>query len=501
MESSMRNENGPHVIVVGGGNAALCAALAASEGGARVSMVERAPKEERGGNSYFTGGIIRFPFDTVDDLVASFPELGGGETETIEVEPYPEQAFFEDMARTTEYRADPDLTAALVREARGTMEWLHSHGARVLWSLGRHAHKVEGRYRFYGGAVVTFWGGGPGLVDALYEAAEAAGVEIRYGSRVVGLLGAEDGRVTGVRVHQSDNIHVQLDAEAVVLASGGFQANTAMRTQYLGPGWDLARVRGTRFNTGDGHRIAEAVGAQTFGHWSGCHAVAWDANAPLTGDRKLGDEFSRHSYPMGIVVNKDANRFLDEGADFHTHTYAKYGAKVLEQPGMVAYQLFDAKVMRFLRGDYLGRHVTKVTADTIEDLASRLELDPDALTETVARFNVSIQSDAAFDPNRKDGRSTTGVEPPKSNWALALDEPPFVAYPVTTGITFTFGGLRIDEHGRVLDTSERPIPGLYAAGELVGGIFYHNYPTGTGLMTGAVFGRAAGASAAREQVS
>ena len=498
----MSTEATPHVIVVGGGNAALCAAHAAHEGGARVTLLERAPEDERGGNSYYTGGIIRFPFETVEDLVASFPELEGGETETIEVEPYPEQAFFEDMARTTEYRADPDLIAALVRDARGTMEWLHGHGAKLLWSLGRHAHKVEGRYRFYGGAVVTFWGGGPGLVDALYETAIEAGVEVRYDSRVIGLLGAEDGKVTGVRVHQGDGTTIEEAADAVVLACGGFQANTAMRTQYLGPGWDLARVRGTRFNTGDGHRIAEAVGAQTFGHWSGCHAVAWDANAPLTGDRKLGDEFSRHSYPMGIVVNNECERFLDEGADFHTHTYAKYGAKVLEQPGMIAYQLFDAKVMEYLRGDYLGRHVTKVTADTIEGLAEQLELDPGALAATVRSFNASIDTaDAAFDPNSKDGRSTTGIAPPKSNWAQPIDEPPFVAYPVTAGITFTFGGLRIDEHGRALDAADRPIPGLFAAGELVGGIFYHNYPTGTGLMTGAVFGRAAGTSAADDQTA
>lgn len=485
------------VVVIGGGNAALCAALAARDEGADVLLLERAPEAERGGNSYYTGGIIRFPYEDTADLIASFPELEGGESGIIDADPYTEAHFFEDMAKTTDYRSDPDLLEALVRESRGTMEWMHGKGIRLLWSLGRHAHKVEGRFRFFGGAIVTYWGGGAGLIDTLYTAAETEGIRIRYGTRAVELLGKESGRVTGVRVRvDGEEKLVDIAAKSVVIASGGFQANTAMRTQYLGPGWDLARVRGTAFNTGDGIQMATDFGAKPFGHWSGCHAVAWDANAPLTGDRSMGDEFSRHSYPMGIVINKESKRFLDEGYDFHTHTYARYGQEILKQPGMIAYQLFDDKVEQYLRSDYRGRHVTRVKADTIEELAEKLDLDPAALRATIDEYNASIDESVPFDPNVKDGRATSGITPRKSNWAQRIDTAPFLGFAVTTGITFTFGGLRVDANGKVLDDSERHIPGLYAGGELVGGIFYHNYPTGTGLMTGSVFGRAAGRSAA-----
>jgi tricarballylate dehydrogenase len=270
-----------------------------------------------------------------------------------------------------------------------------------------------------------------------------------------------------------------------------------MRARYLGPGWELAKVRGTRYNTGDGIRMALDVGAMPFGHWSGAHACAWDLNAPPFGDRQIADLFQKHSYPFGIVVNVRGQRFVDEGADFRNYTYAKYGREILAQPQRAAFQIFDAKVTHLWRDEYRIPQVTKAEASTLRDLALKLDIDPDGFEQTVRAFNAAVQP-GDFNPAVLDGKRTAGVHPPKSNWALPLDTPPYYGFAVTCGITFTFGGLKIDPRAQVQDTSGAPIPGLYAAGELVGGLFYHNYPGGAGLMSGAVFGHLAGTSAAKD---
>jgi tricarballylate dehydrogenase len=332
-------------------------------------------------------------------------------------------------------------------------------------------------------------------MEQLFRAAIDAGIEIRYGQRAVQLLGTENGAVGGIRV-TNENGHTDIRCKSLILASGGFEANGEWRARYLGPNWDLARVRGTKFNTGDGHQMAIDFGARSFGHWSGCHATAWDANSPIDTERGTGDSSSRHSYPMGIVVNENGERFLDEGADFHTHTYAKYGAEILKQPGLIAHQIFDQKTLQYLRSDYRDKNVSRVSADTIEELARKLEIEPAALAQTIESFNTAV-GDGEFNPNILDGKRTNGLRPDKTNWALTLDAPPFYGYSVTTGITFTFGGLRINRNAEVLDWANNPISGLFAAGEIVGGLFYHNYPSGTGLMAGTVFGRIAGKSAAK----
>ena len=279
----------------------------------------------------------------------------------------------------------------------------------------------------------------------------------------------------------------------MILASGGFEANPEWRTKYLGPGWELAHVRGTRHNTGDGIRMALEAGAQPYGNWSGCHAVAWDAGSPPFGDRRVGDMFQKHSYPLGIVVNIRGERFVDEGADFRNYTYAKYGREICAARRL-AFQIFDQKVVPILREEYRIREVTKAEAGTIEELARMLEIDPPGLVGTVKAFNAAVLP-GTFNPAVLDGKGTRGVVPPKSNWAQALDAPPFVGFAVTCGITFTFGGVRVTPRGEVVDTEDRPIPGLFAAGEMVGGLFYENYPGGTGLMAGAAFGRLAGEQA------
>ena len=487
-----------HVIVVGAGNAALCAALSARESGADVTVLEKAPEGERGGNTYFTGGGFRFPYNGIDDILRIIPDLSEAEINRVDVGTYPTAKFRSDLARVTDGLIDDGMASALVREAEPTMEWLHDQGVRFALMTGRQANEVDGKLVFYGGLTVEAVGAGKGLSDQEFDAAKRAGVKVRYGCKVVNLL--RDGRrIAGVELWTDDTVE-EVEADAVVLAAGGFEANTEMRTRYLGPGWDMAKVRGTRFNTGDAIRAAIDAGAQPFGNWSGAHAVAWDLNAPPTGNRIVADLYQKHSYPYGLVVNIDGQRFVDEGADLRNYTYARYGRAILAQPERAAFQLFDQRTAHLLRDEYHVRQVTMAQADTIRDLADALGVDPEGLEHTIDAYNESCPENGAeqFNPSELDGVGTSGIRPPKSNWALPFDSPPYQGYAVTCGITFTFGGLKIDPRsGQVLDSEERPMSGLYAAGELVGGLFYNNYAGGSGLMAGSVFGRIAGRSAAQ----
>lgn len=482
------------VVIVGAGNAALCAALSAREQGASVVVLERASEDEGGGNTRFTAGAIRTVYNGVDDLRALMPDLTDEEVAITDFGTYTQDQFFDDMFRVTQYRCDADLAEKLVTRSYDTLMWMKDKGVRFQPIWGRQAFKVDGKFKFWGGLTVEAWGGGPGLVESLWKIAEKSGIEIRYSTRAIELV-YDDIAVRGVKVKSPDGVEV-IEARSVVLAAGGFEANHEMRTRYIGPGWELAKVRGTRFNTGDGINMALKIGAAPYGNWSGCHAVGWDYNAPEFGDLAVGDNFQKHSYPFGIMVNAEGKRFVDEGADFRNYTYAKYGRVILNQPGQFAWQIFDQKTTHLLRDEYRIKQVTKVQADTLEDLADKLEgVDKAGFLAEMKAWNGAVQTDVPFNPNVKDGRGTEGLQVPKSNWANPLDSGPFEAYQVTCGITFTFGGLRIDDNGQVMDTDLVPIPGLYAAGELVGGLFYFNYPGGTGLMSGAVFGRQAGRSA------
>jgi tricarballylate dehydrogenase len=482
------------VVVVGAGNAALCAALAAAESGASVLVLERAPEAECGGNSRFTAGAFRCVYEGVEDLRVLMPDLTEEEIANTDFGTYTEAQFFDDMGRVTEYRTDPELCELLVTRSKSTMRWMRGKGIRFAPIYGRQAFKVDGKFKFWGGLTVESWGGGPGLVDGLTKVAKAAGITVAYEARALSLIADDDG-VKGVRLrHRGRSSEVA--AKCVVLAAGGFQANAEWRTRYMGPGWELAKVRGTRFNTGDAIRMALDIGAQPTGNWSGGHAVAWDRNAPEFGDLAVGDNFQKHNYPFCVMINANGERFVDEGADFRNYTYAKYGRVILMQDKQFCWQLFDGKVLHLLRDEYRIKRITKVRADTLEELVNKLEdVNPVKALATLREYNAAIKRDVPFNPNIKDGRGTTGLAIPKSNWAIAFDTPPFEAYAVTCGLTFTFGGLKIDGSARVIDTDGQPIPGLYAAGELVGGLFYFNYPGGSGLMNGAVFGRIAGTSA------
>ncbi len=479
------------VVVIGAGNAAMCAAIAARENGANVIVLEKAPEEEKGGNSAYTHGSIRFAYNGVEDLKQIMPELTPEEIEMSDFGTYSEDDFFDDMCRLTEYRTDPELASLLTGKSFETMKWLRSHKVRFVPIYGRQAFKVDGKFKFWGGMIVESVGGGHGLIESLHNEAGRLGVQVLFDSMATELIHDDEG-VHGV-IFKHKGKRAEVHAKAVILASGGFHANAEMRTRYLGPKWDLAKPRGSRFNTGEGIQMALTIGAMSHGNWSGAHSVGGDRYAD-----SLGEGFQKLSYPFGIIVNADGKRFVDEGADFRNYTYAKLGRLILEQPGQFAWQIFDQKVTHLLRDEYKLKKVTKVKANSLEELAGKLEgVDPEKFLQTVKEYNRAVQKDIPFNPNIKDGRCTEGLEVPKSNWANLLDEGPFEAYAVTCGITFTFGGLKINTRTEVQDVLSQSIPGLYAAGELVGGLFYFNYPGGAGLMAGSVFGKIAGESAAQ----
>lgn len=439
---------------------------------------------------------MRFAFEGVDDLLKVIGDLTDEEIRNTDFGTYSAADFLDDMGRVTEYRCDPELVENVIQNSLDTLIWMRSKGVRFQASFGRQAFRVDGKFKFWGGLPCEVWGGGVGLIEALHARAERDSIPIFYDTPVISLLRNND-RVTGVRIlHRAQMLDVQ--AKAVVLACGGFEANAEMRARYLGRNWELAKVRGTRYNTGQGLRMALEVGARSFGHWSCAHSSCWELNAPEFGDLVVRGGYQKHSYPLGIMVNARGERFVDEGADFQTLTYAKYGREILAQPGLFAWQIFDQRAVSLLRESYRIRQVTKVQAPTLEELAAKLDgVDGERFLKTIEEFNNAVSgSDDPFNLSLKDGCGTIGLKIPKSNWARRIDRGPFEAYAVTAGITFTFGGIKINTKAEAEDYGGVPIPGLFIAGEMVGGLFYHNYPSGTGLTCGAVFGRTAGRSAA-----
>jgi tricarballylate dehydrogenase len=477
------------VIVVGAGNAGLSAALAARQAETRVLLLDKCPKSLRGGNTRFSGGGFRFTYNSLDDIRPMLPDLTDVEASKMEVGTYSGVDFFEDVMQVTEYAADKKLTSILVDQSYATARWLTETNVKWILSTSTHAVKMGEKIRFPSGRVISVNDGGLGLVEMLFSSAEKKGIEIIYEAKAAGFIVDRKGAVSGVRVQTNEGL-MEFSGRAVVLAAGGFEANPEMRARYLGTGWDLVKVRGSRYNSGEVLNFALGLGALAVGHWSGCHAVLVDAEAP---DVECAYEH-RYSYPYGIMVDINGKRFVDEGEDFFSYTYAKCGREVLRLPWRTAYQIFDSKTRPLLRSEYnRGFHVS---ADSIEALGKKLPgLDWENVVKTVNAFNDAV-NDRPFDPSKHDGKGTAGISPQKSNWAQRLDTPPYYAFPVTCGITFTFGGVGITERGEVQDTSFNVIGGFFAAGEITGGSFFNNYPGGSGLMKGAVFGRLAGTSAA-----
>lgn len=504
------------VVVVGAGNAAFTAALAAREAGASVLVLEKAPFALRGGNTRFTGGLYRIALDDVDAVHELIPSLTAKDDETFVMERYDADDYYDDVVRLSEGWCDPTLIRMTVDQSFETACWLRDRGVQFrLYPTSQHR---DGKRVWPDHAMLSTVDGGEGLSNTLFASAEAAGVEIEYDASVNGFVQDDDGNLGGVTYTQNGEAKVA-HAGAVVLASGGFEANPEMRVRYLGQGWDQALVRGTKHNTGEVLAKVLELGAQPVGNWSSAHAVPLDAYAPDTGDLDLRALSSRTSYMFGITVNIHGERFLDEGSDFKLYTYAKTGIEILKQPGAIAYQIFDSAIMDAAveaspgyavpieipisestpgraAAHATGNERNPIVADTIEELAAKLKLDPSVLVKTVNEFNSAVQ-EGTFEPSIRDGKRTVGIDPPKSNWATKLENPPYSAFVVACGITFTYGGIKIDETARVIDLTGNPIPGLWATGEITGGFFYSNYPAGAGLMRGAVFGRIAGEAAAR----
>jgi len=490
------------VIVVGAGNAALAAAVSAKENGAEhVVVLEKAPREMRGGNTHWSGGVLRFAFDDPHEIGPLLP----GVEEDYEnfydgIQPYSVEDFHGDLMRVTSGQTDPVLSRLLVESSKDTVYWMNRVGRvkmepAVTLTGVRKGNKVV----WARGLVVRAEHEGVGLSRSWFATCERMGIEVRYGAAVIGLLMDERGHASGVTVRDDDGIS-EIAGRAVILGCGGFEANVQMRTQHIGPLVGAAKVRGTPYNQGDGLRMAMSMmNAMPWGQWSGCHATPISADWGNFAPRELTDRSNRLSYLYGVMINRKGRRFVDEGEDGAMFTYAKYGRAILAEPGAKAYQIFDSQVVHLLEPRYSTSE--PLVSDTLEGLVAQMDIDDKAQALlTLREYNAAAKhAGHGFDPTQKDGLATTGLALEKTNWATKLEQPPYYAYTATGGITFTFGGLKVDENARVIGTDWRPIPGLLACGEMIGGLFYDNYPAGTGLVSGATFGRIAGRTAAQLQ--
>ena len=474
----------------------MCAAIAARSAGSTVLVVEKADRSLAGGNSRYTAGAMRFAYDGADDLLPLLEDPDDERLAVTNFGSYTTDQFSIDLHGFNEGRDLSREQQILVDESLPTMQWLAEHGIRFEPIYERQSFKKDGRHIFWGGLTLAAAGEGPGLVDRELALFESMGGQIRYSSGVSGLV--VSGRVVrGVVLESGERI----EATSVVLACGGFEANAERRVEHLGPAWQHAKVRGTPHNTGIGLDLAYAQGAEAYGVYENCHATPMDLHMPDFGNLDLPHmdrkNYRKICYFLGVMINANGERFVDEGRDFRNYTYAQFGRAVLEQPGHFGWQLFDAKVFDLLYGEYRFHDASFVESDTLAGLIAQLDgVDQVQAARTITAFNEAVDDEVAFDPSIKDGKAAIGVEPPRSNWAQALDAPPFRAYPVTGGITFTYGGLRVDDRGTVLRSDRSRVEGLFACGELVGGVFYGGYPGGSGLTSGAVFGRRAGRGAA-----
>jgi tricarballylate dehydrogenase len=443
------------VVVAGGGNAALCAAIEARRRGATVLLLERTAREWRGGNSKYTRNV-RCAGDA-----------------------YSEDEFLADLVEVTGRELDPELARLTIERSRELPAWLGAQGVR--WQPALRGTLQLARTNHF------FLGGGKALVNVEHEAARRLGVEVRYGSTVVELRLA-GGRCDGVVVETRGQRRT-VPAGAVVVASGGYEANLDWLVEHWGEGARNYRVRGSRWNDGLLLRHLLDAGALARGNPRGFHAIAVDGRSP---EFDGGIVTRVDSVPLGIVVNRDGARFADEGADLWPKRYASWGRLIATQPRQVAWSIFDSRAA----GRFIPAVYPPFQAETIAGLADALGLDAAALTRTVAEYNASVRP-GEHDPGRLDGCATEGLDPPKSHWALPLDAPPYGGYPLRVGVTFTYLGVGVDRDARVLREGGGAFENVYAAGEVMAGsILREGYLAGFGMTIGAVFGRLAGAGAA-----
>jgi tricarballylate dehydrogenase len=482
------------IIVIGAGSAAFEAAVAARQAGAgKVVMLEKAPPEQSGGNAQFSHTGFRFVFSGKEEVGKFLPDVEKEFYDSMEIPPYTPDMFMADLNLVSGGRIDPVLAQYMVDNSNRALHWMRETG--IKWEPDKPMI-VDGRRHYEPGIVIHPQGGGRGQLKQWRAIAEGLGIEVRFRSRASAVIG-DDRQVEGVRVSTPDDSY-ELYAPATIACSGGFQANPEMRAAYLGPTSDTVRVRGSRHNTGEVLRMMLNLGAKAAGQWNVAHASPIDVGAPMLetplNDLGTGNTMNRYDYRFGITVNSRAERFYDEGENFIAYTYAKTGREVLAQPGGVAYQIYDdSGIDQFRHGrDYPA---TVIEARSLPELATKIGLNPAVLVATVDTFNKSIVSTNPFNPSQLDGRGTVGLPLPKSNWAVPIDTPPFRAYPITCGITFTFGGVAINTRGEVLNQVSEPIGGLYASGDVIG-LFFNNYPAMTGQTRNVVFSHAAGTNAA-----
>ena len=486
----------PKVIIAGSGNAALCAGIAALEKGAEVVMLEKADHALAGGNTKYTAGAMRFAYNSGDELLPLLRDTKDPRLPNTDFGSYNRERFASDLLGFNGGHPLSPEQQVLLDESYSTIKWLASHSVTFEPIYSRQSFEKDGRHVFWGGLTLAAAGEGVGLFEQELAAFQRLGGVIRYETPVVDLI-SDNGRITGVITGAGNRI----DADAVVLACGGFEASAELRKKHIGADWEKAKVRGTPHNTGDGLVMARKLGAQEYGLYSGCHATPMDLYMKNYGNLDLPPverkNYRKICYFLGVMLNAEGKRFVDEGINFRNYTYAQFGAEIMRQPGHFAWQIFDAKVMELLYGEYHFHDAHFVEADTLDALMAQLDgVERTAALQTLRDFNDAVNPDRPFVPAILDGKGTSGILPAKSNWAQRIDQPPFRAYPVTGGITFTYGGLKVDDAGAVIATNGAPIDGLYACGEIVGGVFFNGYPGGSGLTSGAVFGRCAGYGAA-----
>lgn len=478
------------VVVVGCGIAGLSAAVSAQQSGARVAVLERATREERGGNTRYTESFWRMKSENEvsEDFEERFSENAGGhiDPEIIKdaVRPYDEwPSVLKGLSFT-----DPELVGKLSESAGPTLNWLKTFGVR--FEFLPNYFIVESTTR------IAPVGGGLALVEALAAYAESVpdDIEFFYETTARELIQDEDGRVTGISARGANNKPVTLHAGGVILACGGFQGNPEMLSRYIGPQafWTRPVARGGYYNRGEGIRMALDLGAAPNGDFSAFHAQPVD---PRSGQH----EAVILSFPYGVLVNKNGARFVDEASGIVDATYEAISRVIMAQTEGLAYVIHDSRMedipnwRKAIRSDQPA-----IQSDTIDGLAMALEIDVETLVATIAAYNASCPEGNGFDPMRTDGLATTGVTPKKSNWARPIDKGPFMAWPIIAANCFTFGGLKVDTRARVLNMDGESMPGLYAAGETMG-LFYRTYTGATSVMRGAVFGRAAGQDAAQRR--
>jgi tricarballylate dehydrogenase len=453
------------VLVIGGGNAALCAAISARRAGASVLVLEGAPKFYRGGNTRHTRNM-RCAHDAATDILTG---------------PYTEQEFWEDLQRVTGGRTDEELARFMISESKDILNWIVEQGVRWQPSLG--GTLSLGRTNSF------FLGGGRAMLNALYLTAERLGVEIRYDAEVLDLT-IEDGMFLSAALKQPIDRGTEVRASALVAAAGGFEANIEWLKQYWGEAADNFLIRGTPYNRGSVLKVLLAKGVKEVGDPTQCHAVAIDARAP----KFDGGIITRlDCVVFGVVVNKLAMRFYDEGEDIWPKRYAIWGRLVAAQPDQIAYIIFDASA----RNSFMPSLFPPIEAGSITELAGKLGLDAGVLERTIAGFNAAVRP-GAFDHTILDDCRTEGLTPPKTHWARRIETPPYYAYPVRPGITFTYLGTRVNRQARMLMNDGKPAANMFAAGEIMAGnVLGQGYAAGIGMTIGSVFGRVAGREAAR----